>query len=134
MIELRYDGLMKQMGGPDIPGIGWAGGIERLILLSTIKIMKNKHISIIPVGEENNNICFDLAQKLREKNISVEMSYSGNLKKRLKNANKLSSNYAIIIGTEEINNNSALVRNLETGEQDKIALPKIIKHIEKILF
>ena len=130
----RYDGLMKQMGGSDIPGIGWAGGIERLILLSTIKMMKNKHISIIPVGEENINICFDLAQRLREKNISVEMSYSGNLKKRLKNANKLASNYAIIIGTEEINNNSALVRNLETGEQDKIILPKIIKHIEKILF
>ena len=129
----RYDGLMKQMGGPDIPGIGWAGGIERLILLSTIKIMKNKHISIIPVGEENNNICFDLAQRLREKNISVEMSYSGNLKKRLKNANKLSSNYAIIIGTEEINNNSALVRDLETGKQDKVTLSKIIKHIEKIL-
>ena len=130
----RYDGLMKQMGGSDIPGIGWAGGIERLILLSTIKMIKNKHISIIPVGEENINICFDLAQRLREKNISVEMSYSGNLKKRLKNANKLSSNYAIIIGAEEINDNSALVRNLETGEQDKITLPKIIKHIEKILF
>ena len=130
----RYDGLMKQMGGSDIPGIGWGGGIERLILLSTIKMMKNKHISIIPVGEENINICFDLAQRLREKNISVEMSYSGNLKKRLKNANKLASNYAIIIGAEEINNNSALVRNLETGEQDKIILPKIIKHIEKILF
>ena len=130
----RYDGLMKQMGGSDIPGIGWAGGIERLVLLSTIKVMKNKHISIIPVGEENINICFDLAQRLREKNISVEMSYSGNLKKRLKNANKLASNYAIIIGTEEINNNSALVRNLETGEQDKITLPNIIKHIEKILF
>ena len=130
----RYDGLMKQMGGSDIPGIGWAGGIERLVLLSTIKTVKNKHISIIPVGEENNNICFDLAQKLREKNISVEMSYSGNLKKRLKNANKLASNYAIIIGTEEINNNSALVRNLETGEQNKISLPKIIKYIEKILF
>ena len=130
----RYDGLMKQMGGSDIPGIGWAGGIERLILLSTIKMMKNKHISIIPVGEENINICFDLAQRLRERNISVEMSYSGNLKKRLKNANKLASNYAIIIGAEEINNNSALVRNLETGEQDKIILPKIIKHIEKILF
>ena len=130
----RYDGLMKQMGGSDIPGIGWAGGIERLVLLSTIKTVKNKHISMIPVGEENNNICFDLAQKLREKNISVEMSYSGNLKKRLKNANKLASNYAIIIGTEEINNNSALVRNLETGEQNKITLPKIIKYIEKILF
>ena len=130
----RYDGLMKQMGGSDIPGIGWAGGIERLILLSTIKMIKNKHISIIPVGEENINICFDLAQRLREKNISDEKSNSGNLKKRLKNANKLSSNYAIIIGAEEINDNSALVRNLETGEQDKITLPKIIKHIEKILF
>ncbi|PPR17201.1 MAG: Histidine--tRNA ligase [Alphaproteobacteria bacterium MarineAlpha9_Bin3] len=129
----RYDGLMKQMGGTDIPGIGWAGGIERLILLSTINEIKIKHISIIPVGEENNNICINLAHKLRNKNISCEMSYSGNLKKRLKNANKLTSNYAIIIGTEEINNNYALVRNLESGEQEKIKLPEIIKYIEKKL-
>tara|TARA_Y100001970_G_C14256303_1_gene875700 strand:- start:6745 stop:7995 length:1251 start_codon:yes stop_codon:yes gene_type:complete len=129
----RYDGLVKQMGGTDIPGIGWAGGIERLILLSTINEIKIKHISIIPVGEENNNICINLAHKLRNKNISCEMSYSGNLKKRLKNANKLTSNYAIIIGTEEINNNYALVRNLESGEQEKIKLPEIIKYIEKKL-
>jgi len=129
----RYDGLMKQMGGTDIPGIGWAGGIERLILLSTINEIKIKHISIIPVGEENNNICINLSHKLRNKNISCEMSYSGNLKKRLKNANKLNSNYAIIIGTEEENNNCALVRNLESGIQEKIKLPEIIKYIEKKL-
>ncbi len=127
----RYDGLMKQMGGTDIPGIGWAGGIERLILLSTINEIKIKHVSIIPVGEENNNICINLAHKLRNKNISCEMSYTGNLKKRLKNANKLTSNYAIIIGTEEVNNNYALVRNLESGEQEKIKLPEIIEYIEK---
>ena len=127
----RYDGLMKQMGGTDIPGIGWAGGIERLILLSTINEIKIKHVSIIPVGEENNNICINLAHKLRNRNISCEMSYTGNLKKRLKNANKLTSNYAIIIGTEEVNNNYALVRNLESGEQEKIKLPEIIEYIEK---
>ena len=129
----RYDGLMKQMGGTDIPGIGWAGGIERLILLSTINEIKIKHVSIIPVGEENNNICINLAHKLRNRNISCEMSYTGNLKKRLKNANKLTSNYAIIIGTEEVNNNYALVRNLESGEQEKIKLPEIIEYIEKKL-
>ena len=129
----RYDSLMKQMGGADIPGIGWAGGIERLILLSTINEIKRKHISIIPVGEENNNICIDLAHKLRNKNIFSEMSYSGNLKKRLKNANKLSSNFAIIIGTEEVRNNYGLVRNLETGKQKKIKLAEIIEYIEKIL-
>ena len=61
------------------------------------------------------------------------MAYSGNLKKRLKNANKLSSNFAIIIGTDEINNNNAIVRNLETGEQEFINFEDIVKHIERIL-
>jgi histidyl-tRNA synthetase len=129
----RYDKLMKQMGGPDIPGIGWAAGIERLILLSSIKEIKKKHIAIIPVGEESNNICINLAQKLRNKNIPTNMAYSGNLKKRLKNANKLSSNFAIIIGTDEINNNNVIVRNLETGEQEFINFEDIVKHIERIL-
>ena len=129
----RYDKLMKQMGGPDIPGIGWAAGIERLILLSSIKEIKKKHIAIIPVGEENNNICINLTQKLRNQNIPADMAYSGNLKKRLKNANKLSSNFAIIIGTDEINNNNAIVRNLETGEQEFINFEDIVKHIERIL-
>jgi len=61
------------------------------------------------------------------------MAYSGNLKKRLKNANKLSSNFAIIIGTDEINNNNVIVRNLETGEQEFINFEDIVKHIERIL-
>ena len=121
------------MGGPDTPGIGWAAGIERLILLSSIKEIKKKHIAIIPVGEENNNICINLTQKLRNQNIPADMAYSGNLKKRLKNANKLSSNFAIIIGTDEINNNNAIVRNLETGEQEFINFEDIVKHIERIL-
>ena len=129
----RYDKLMKQMGGPDIPGIGWAAGIERLILLSSIKEIKKKHIAIIPVGEESNNICINLAQKLRNKNIPADMAYSGSLKKRLKNANKFSSNFAIIIGTDEINNNNVIVRNLETGEQEFINFEDIVKHIERIL-
>lgn len=129
----RYDGLMKQMGGAEIPGIGWAGGIERLILLSKINQVNKKHVSIIPVGDENNTACIELAHKLRKKNIPTEMSYSGNLKKRLKNANKLSATHAIIIGTEEINNNYVLVRNLDTGIQEKIKIPEIVEYLEKIL-
>jgi histidyl-tRNA synthetase len=127
----RYDNLMKQMGGPDIPGIGWAAGIERLALLTTIKEDKKKSVSIIPVGIENNILCINLADELRNKNISIDMAYSGNLKKRLKQANKISANYAIIIGDEEIQNNNAIIRNLETGSQEYIELDKLVKHIEK---
>tara|TARA_B110000238_G_scaffold136254_1_gene146834 strand:+ start:285 stop:1535 length:1251 start_codon:yes stop_codon:yes gene_type:complete len=130
----RYDNLMKQMGGPDIPGIGWAAGVERLALLTTIKKNIKKNISIIPVGIENNILCINLADELRNKNISIDMGYSGNLKKRLKQANKISADYAIIIGDEEIQNNKAIIRNLETGSQENIALDKLVKHIEKIFF
>ena len=129
----RYDNLMKQMGGPDIPGIGWAAGIERLALLTTIKGHKKKNISIIPIGIENNILCINLADELRNKNISIDMGYSGNLKKRLKQANKISSDYAVIIGDEEVQNNNAIIRNLETGSQENIELDKLVKHIEKIL-
>ena len=122
---------MKQMGGPDIPGIGWAAGIERLALLTTIKEDKRKSVSMIPVGIENNILCINLADELRNKNISIDMAYSGNLKKRLKQANKISANYAIIIGDEEIQNNNAIIRNLETGSQEYIELDKLVKHIEK---
>ena len=127
----RYDNLMKQMGGPDIPGIGWAAGIERLALLTTIKKDKKKSVSMIPVGLENNILCINLADELRNKNISIDMAYSGNLKKRLKQANKISADYAIIIGDEEIQNNNAIIRNLETGSQEYIELDKLVKHIEK---
>ena len=127
----RYDNLMKQMGGPDIPGIGWAAGIERLALLTTIKEDKKKSVSMIPVGIENNILCINLADELRNKNISIDMAYSGNLKKRLKQANKISADYAIIIGDEEIQNNNAIIRNLETGSQEYIELDKLVEHIEK---
>jgi len=130
----RYDNLMKQMGGSDIPGIGWAAGIERLALLATIKEDQKKKISIIPIGNENNILCMQLANELINKNISIDMGYSGNLKKRLKQANKVSAHYAIIIGNEEVENNNAIIRNLETGSQDNIKLEKLVKHIEKILY
>ena len=129
----RYDNLMKQMGGSDIPGIGWAAGIERLALLATIKKGQKKKISIIPIGIENNILCMKLANELINKNISIDLGYSGNLKKRLKQANKVSADYAIIIGNEEVENNNAIIRNLETGSQDNIKLDKLVKHIEKIL-
>jgi len=58
----------------------------------------------------------------------------GNLKKRLKQANKVSAHYAVIIGNEEVENNNAIIRNLETGSQDNIKLEKLVKHIEKILY
>ena len=129
----RYDNLMKQMGGSDIPGIGWAAGIERLALLATIKKDQKKKISIIPIGNENNILCMKLANELINKNISIDMGYSGNLKKRLKQANKVSAHYAVIIGNEEVENNNAIIRNLETGSQDNIKLDKLVKYIEKIL-
>ena len=129
----RYDNLMKQMGGSNIPGIGWAAGIERLALLATIKKDQKKKISIIPIGIENNILCIKLANELINKNISIDMGYSGNLKKRLKQANKVSADYAIILGNEEVENNNAIIRNLETGSQDNIKLDKLVKHIEKIL-
>ena len=129
----RYDGLMKQMGGPDLPGIGWAAGLERISLLTKISEIKNNLVTVIPLGSNSENFCLNLTENLRLEKIQVNMGYSGNLKKRLQNANKSNSDYAVIIGDEELEKNQAIVKNLINGNQENINLNNIVSHLKKIL-
>ena len=129
----RYDGLMKQMGGPDLPGIGWAAGLERIRLLAKISEAKNKLVTIIPIGSKSEKFCLNLTEKIRLAKIQVNIGYSGNLKKRLQNANKQKSDYALIIGDEELEKNLVIVKNLFNGDQENISINDILRHLKNIL-
>ena len=129
----RYDGLMKQMGGPDLPGIGWAAGLERIRLLAKGSAAKNKLITIIPIGSKSEKFCLNLAEKIRLAKIQVNIGSSGNLKKRLQNANKQQSDYALIIGDEELEKNLVIVKNLFNGDQENISINDILRHLKNIL-
>jgi histidyl-tRNA synthetase len=117
----RYDSLMAQMGGPETPGLGWALGIDRIALMLDEVPPQPRPIAIVAIGEEVMNEAFQLVMTLRKQAIFVEFSYSGNVGKRLKRADKVNACAAVLIGSDEIASAQATVRNLDTGEQNLVA-------------
>ncbi len=127
----RYDGLTKLLGGPDIPGVGWAGGIERLMMLmDDIKSLEKK-IHLIINNESFREYGLKIANQLRNADINIYFDYKYNLKKSLAYANQLGSEYAIIIGDEEFQNNICTLKNLNKNVQEKKSIENIIKDLSK---
>jgi histidyl-tRNA synthetase len=118
----RYDGLVKQMGGPATPGVGWAAGIERLTMLLPQSPEPTRPIAVIPVGGEAQGPAMTIAQILRENGYVVDMGYSGNLAKCMKRADRMNACAAVILGGDELERNSATLRDLDSGEQSEIPL------------
>ncbi|MEH6632599.1 MAG: histidine--tRNA ligase [Halopseudomonas aestusnigri] len=121
----RYDGLIKMMGGPATPGVGWASGVERLAMLMTRKISVAKPVVIIPMGDAADKRAPILADELRYAGYRTELGYSGNLKKRLIRANKQNACVAVIMGDDELAENSATVRDLVSGDQSIVKLDEL---------
>ncbi len=119
----RYDGLMETMGGPATPGIGWAAGIERLsMLLEGQAIEGPRPIAVVPAARAQEAAALHLTHDLRHKGFAVELGYSGNLGKRMKRANKVNARAALILGESELAQGSVTLRDLDTGEQELVAL------------
>lgn len=116
----RYDGLMEQMGGPTMPAVGWACGLDRLALLAThLDVTARMPIAcIMPFGEAEELPAIMLAQKLRAAGAYVELIVQGNLGKRLKSAAKRGARYAIIIGENEMKDSKFMVKDLNAEEGD----------------
>ena len=129
----RYDGLFKMMGGPDVPGVGWAAGVERLTTLwdPPEPPEPKKKIMVIPVGEEAQDRAIQISQELRKEGKEVELGFSGNLSKGLKRAHKIGASRAILLGEDELKNHQALVRDLESGTQTSISLEDLVSSFLK---
>lgn len=121
----RYDGLVKQMGGPAIPGTGWACGVDRLAMLSQLPDQISRPITLIPLGEEAEERAVRMAFDLRAKNFSIDLGYSGSLPKRLKRADKQHASHAIIFGEDELKADKVIVRTLDKGEQTEVSLSNL---------
>ncbi|MBE88398.1 MAG: histidine--tRNA ligase [Rhodospirillaceae bacterium] len=121
----RYDGLIKLMGGPPTPGIGWAAGIERLAMLVEADLAKQPIVALAPLGDLATEKVQQLAELLRGSGFVVDVGYSGNLSRRMKRADKLNAAVIVIIGDDELARGVAQIRNMETGEQSEIALDEL---------
>ena len=125
----RYDGLVEQMGGGKVAGIGWACGVERLSMLLEADVSLPRPIAVIPVGEDVNDKAVEIAYQLRRAGFRVEHGYSGNLKKRMMKANKVNAVKAVIIGSDELSKGEATLKDLDSGAQKNVALDKIVEEL-----
>lgn len=131
----RYDGLVEQCGGPATPGIGYAMGLERILLtLQNQGVMqeetKNIDVYIATLGEKAHLKGAVLAQQLRNKELLVEYDYlKRSLKAQLKAADRYQASFTIIIGEEELTNNQAVVRKMEDGSQACISFADMEKYL-----
>ena len=116
----RYDGLVAEMGGPMTPAVGWAAGIERLSMLMETAPAAPASVAVIPIGDAAEATAIEVLQSLRAHGIRAEMSYRGNLKRRMERANKTGARAAIILGDDDIANGVAQVKDLTTGTQEAV--------------
>jgi len=126
----RYDGLVKSIGGPNISGVGWAGGIERIMMLMEDVRLKERKVYLVLMNETFKSYGLKIANELRNSNVKVTLDYKYNIKKSLSMANQLNFKYAIIIGENEYMNNLCTLKNLEKISQETNSIKNIIKIID----
>lgn len=129
----RYDSLVATMGGPSVPGVGWAAGIDRLAMMLSENLLPSiaRPLAIVPMDETYDIKGFEFAQKLRKESCKVEMTYGGGLGKRLKKASKINAKYALILGEEEISSHKVTIKDLDTGEQMQLRQDQVIEFLRK---
>ena len=122
----RYDGLSKMLGGPDVPGVGWAAGVERLALMVKSKFINKIEVVLMGQSESFNYLLLPILKKLTQNGIKSEIIYTGNMSKKFKRANKLKASYAIILGEEEVSKKVLKFKDLTSGREELIKLSQVL--------
>ena len=136
----RYDGLVEQLGGPKgISGIGFGLGAERLLLTLEnnnieIKNPKATDIYIATIGDAAKTKSFSLIKSLRDNHISADIDHLGkSLKAQFKYSDKINAKYTIVIGDDELANDAATLKNMQTSEQTTVKLSELVNELKSRL-
>lgn len=133
----RYDGLIKTLGGPEQPAVGFAIGFDRLVEMMSANASEYSHSPDLFVAALDP-ACRDKALTwscdLSSNGIQTEMDFSGkSLKSLMKRANRLKARYVMIFGSDEMANQAVVVRNMETKEQAEVPFDNLTENIQKIV-
>jgi histidyl-tRNA synthetase len=122
----RYDGLISDLGGPKLPGIGFAMGVERVALLMADKDFKKRpDLFIAALGEAAHDLAFSLMCALQRLNVSVEIDYEGkSLKSQMRRSDKFNACFTLIIGEDELQKGRGVLKNMDAGSQEEVSLTK----------
>lgn len=123
----RYDGLAEVLGGPSIPGIGFALGLDRIMLaLGDVEVPSSIDAYVVALGEAASPVAFALTTRLRRAGLGVELDLAGRgMKGQMKDAARSGARYAVILGDEELAANEATVRDMDSGEQERVSLESL---------
>ncbi len=129
----RYDPLIKIMGGPDTPSVGWAAGIERLVMLSPLEPKKQRAVTVIPVHDSIEAQAFQLAYSLRAQGLTTEIGFSGNLSKRMKRAASQGSWAAVLVGPDELAKGEVTLKIMDSGEQQTVEIKDLASRLTGLM-
>jgi len=121
----RYDNLFQEIGGLDIPGIGFAIGVERLISLlpKEKEFIQVPHLFVAALGEEGYREAYKLVNQLHLQGIRAELDYEGkSLKSQMRRADKLKVRYTLILGENELRQGRVVLRNMEDKSQEEVPI------------
>ena len=128
----RYDNLLKQLGNREIPAVGFAAGIERLMMLLEDYPRNNPEVFIAWLGEDEATYAFGIAKALRDAGIKTCIEFSSrSLKASMKKADKLGVGHAIIIGDEEMAKEKMVLKNFQERTQESLSLEDVIERLKK---
>ncbi len=132
----RYDRLIETIGGKPTPGIGFAAGMERILMsINHGNSKESIKIYIVGLGEKVRPVVAKLTNDLRHNNLSSECDMlRRSMRAQMREANKLGAKYAIIIGDNELQQNRAQLKDLTSGNQETIDMDSIVSHITSLSF
>jgi len=135
----RYDGLSEAIGGPHLPGIGWALGVERTLLALqaegiVLPAEPGVQVFVVPLGAAAKAHAVPLVHRLRAAGLSADLAYGDRgMKGAMKAADRSGAPYAVVLGDRDLDAGTAPVKDLRTGEQTPVALDALTTHLEELL-
>ncbi|WP_434588029.1 histidine--tRNA ligase [Streptomyces sp. A5-4] len=135
----RYDGLSEMIGGPALPSVGWALGVDRTVLALeaegiTLELPATTSVFAVPLGEEARRVLFAVVTRLRQEGVATDFSFGDRgLKGAMKGANRSGARFAIVAGERDLADGLVQLKDLKSGEQEPVALDAVVAEIRRRL-
>ncbi|HWM38151.1 MAG TPA: histidine--tRNA ligase [Streptomyces sp.] len=131
----RYDGLSEMLGGPPLPSVGWALGVDRTVLALRaegveLQLPSATDVFAVPIGEEARRALFRVVTALRRQGIAADFAYGGKgMKNAMKSANRSGAGYALLLGERDLAEGVAQLKDLQSGEQTAVPLDRVVAEL-----
>ncbi|MFH8290455.1 histidine--tRNA ligase [Streptomyces sp. NPDC018059] len=128
----RYDGLSEMIGGPSLPSVGWALGVDRTVLALEaegveLELPSSTSVFAVPLGDEARRVLFAKVTELRKAGVAADFSYGGKgLKGAMKNANRSGARFTVVAGERDLAEGVVQLKDMESGEQEAVAVDEIV--------